>query len=469
MPLKVIPCPQSQTFRLNEKKVDLSGPIPYYTSVAENGTLTAKFHRWRAWIGSRVFYGWWIVILSCLILSVGTGILYHCFTIFFLPLKRDLQVSSAAISLLYGAARLEGGVEGPLVGYLIGRLGPRMVILIGATMAGVGLILLSMVHSYWSFFFIYIFIVSLGSNAGFFHPVSAALTNWFIKRRGLVFALIAAAGAVGGMIMAPILSYIILEFGWRTGAVMAGVVILVVALPSALPISRAPELRGLYPDGRQPQKEDWGENLLKGARGAEADYTVREALRTVKYWLLATAITLRLLVTVALAVHIVPLLAWKGMAEAKCAYMVSFLALGSVVISLVIGWMGDRWNKALICSAGIVPTVGGALWLAMSDAPAAIIAFPGALAITLGTMPLNWALIGDLFGRQSYATLRGIMGVGYGSATFLSPIYAGWIHDRTGSYTIVLLTFALVLAVAASFFFALARPSPAPQRRAACE
>jgi len=64
-------------------------------------------------------------------------------------------------------------------------------------------------------------------------------------------------------------------------------------------------------------------------------------------------------------------------------------------------------------------------------------------------------LIGDLFGRRSYATLRGIMGIGYGGATFLSPIYAGWIFDRTGSYTIVLLTFAISLLVATSLFFML--------------
>lgn len=48
-------------------------------------------------IGKRVFYGWWIVALGSLINAVGVGIIYHSFTVFFLPLKRDLGVSSAAI------------------------------------------------------------------------------------------------------------------------------------------------------------------------------------------------------------------------------------------------------------------------------------------------------------------------------------------------------------------------------------
>ena len=121
--------------------------------------------------GGRVFYGWWVLVLCSLINAVGAGITYHSFTVFFLPLKRDLGVSSAAISLLFGAARLEGGVEGPVVGYLIDRFGPRKMILIGAILCGGGLVLLSTVQSFWAFFLIYVFVVSLGSNAGFFHPL----------------------------------------------------------------------------------------------------------------------------------------------------------------------------------------------------------------------------------------------------------------------------------------------------------
>jgi len=201
-------------------------------------------------IKARIFYGWWIVILGCLINAVGAGILYHSFTVFFLPLKRDFGVTSAAISLLCGASRLEGGIEGPIVGHLIDKFGPRVMIIAGAIMTGLGFILLSMVHSFWSFFFVYIFIVSLGFNAGFSHPISTAVNNWFIRHRGLGFSCINASMSIGGMILAPFLSYIILNFGWRIGAVTAGLMILIVGIPLALPIYRSPELVGLRPDGK---------------------------------------------------------------------------------------------------------------------------------------------------------------------------------------------------------------------------
>ena len=124
-------------------------------------------------IKSRIFYGGWIVILGSLIQGVEGGILYNCFTVFFLPLKRDFGVDSATISLLYGVARLEGGFEGPIVGYLIDKFGPRPIIIGGGIMAGVGLILLSTVQNFWIFFFIFVFIVSLGYNAeSFAHSLS---------------------------------------------------------------------------------------------------------------------------------------------------------------------------------------------------------------------------------------------------------------------------------------------------------
>lgn len=411
-------------------------------------------------LAGRVFYGWWIVVLGSLINGVGVGIIYHSFTVFFLPLKRDLGVSSAAISLLYGAARLEGGIEGPIVGHLIDRFGSRVLIMVGASLAGIGLILLSTVDDFLTFFLIYVFVVSLGSNAGFFHPVSTAVNRWFIRRRGMGFSIISASGSIGGMVMAPLLSYIILDFGWRNGVIFAGLILLIVALPSALPIKRSPEVMGLQPDGQPLSGNQTGESRPVFQEVIEINFTVRQALRTIQFWLLMVSISLRLMVTVALNAHFVPILVWKGMSEATSAYLVSLSALTSILASLLLGWMGDRWNKSLISSVCIVPTIVALLALIFSQETAGLYLLPIGFAITMGTAPLNWALIGDFFGRSSYATLRGIMGVGYGTATFLSPIYAGWVFDRTGSYTIVLLTFSIILLIAASLFAVLRRPSP---------
>jgi len=170
------------------------------------------------------------------------------------------------------------------------------------------------------------------------------------------------------------------------------------------------------------------------------------------YWMLTATISLRLFVTMALNAHLIPVLVWRGISEATAAYLVSLFAFSSIISTFGMGWIGDRWHKPLICSLGIIPTIVAMFGLAFSQATLFIYFLPISLAITMGTTPLNWALIGDLFGRRSYASLRGIMAVIYGIATFFSPIYSGWIYDRTGSYTIVLITFSIILLVSAFIF-----------------
>ena len=152
-----------------------------------------------------------MVILGALINAVGIGIIHHSFTVFFLPLKRDFGVSSAAISFIYGASRLEGGIEGPIVGYLIDKFGPRVMIIIGVGMAGIGLILLSTTQSFLAFALVYLLLVSLGNGCGFYAPVSTLVNSWFIRHRAVGFSIITAAASVGAMVMAPVLSQIILN------------------------------------------------------------------------------------------------------------------------------------------------------------------------------------------------------------------------------------------------------------------
>lgn len=409
-----------------------------------------------------IFFGCWIVVLGAVINAVGGGIFGHGFTLFFLPLKTEFQVSSAAVSLLYAASRLEGGFDSIAVGYLIGRFGPRAVIIAGVSMAGGGLILLSMVPTYWTFFFTYLCLVSIGYNAGFFHPVTALVNTWFVRHRGVAFSWVSASANAGGMVIAPLLSVIIQTLGWRAGAVTAGIAILAIALPAALPIRPSPEAMGLCPDGgpspRGPQSTPAGPPAP-----APQEFSVREALRTRAYWTLMGTISLRQFVTVALNTHFVPILVWGGMSEGAAAYLVSLYALGSIAATMAIGWLGDRWSKPRLCSLGLLPVMLVMIGLTFSHATVLLYGFALGLAVAMGTAPLNWALIGDFFGRHSYATVRGMMGMSYGATGFLAPIFAGWVYDATGSYAPALLAFTMVLLTTASLFAMLRAPAP-PRR-----
>jgi len=125
---------------------------------------------------------------------------------------------------------------------------------------------------------------------------------------------------------------------------------------------------------------------------------------------------------------------------------------------------GEKYvgNKPLLCSLCLVPTIVAMMGLKFSQSNLFIYSFPIAFAITMAKAPLGWSLIGDFFGRKSYATLRGIMGLSYGTATFFSPIFAGWIFDNTGSYDRVLTTFSVILLVVICLFTLLRSPALNP-------
>ena len=259
--------------------------------------------------------------------------------------------------------------------------------------------------------------------------------------------------------MVPVLSYFTLNYSWRIAAVIGGSIILALCLPSALLMHRSPEEMGLLPDGG-PLRSDIAQQRSSIETGLdEVDFTVKEALKTFAFWLLSLCISLRVLVTVALAAHMIPILVWKGTDEAAAAYLVSLSAFLTIVGMLGMGWMGDRFKKPLLCSLGLLSTIVCLLWTTFSTSIASRYLLPLGMAITMGSTPLNWSLIGDFFGRQSYATLRGMTLVGVGIATFVSPIYAGWVFDLTESYAIVLISFSAMLLVPTCLFAILRQPA----------
>ncbi|PZC50497.1 MAG: Nitrate/nitrite transporter NarK, partial [Chloroflexi bacterium] len=71
--------------------------------------------------------------------------------------------------------------------------------------------------------------------------------------------------------------------------------------------------------------------------------------------------------------------------------------------------------------------------------------------------PVNYSILGEYFGRTVFARLRGALGA-IGVIGGLTPVYAGWIFDKTDSYSIVLMTFSGLAAAAAFLLLLMKNP-----------
>ena len=171
----------------------------------------------------KLFYGWWIVIIGCIQDAVKGGTFNTGFTLYFLPILTELHLSRAATSLPFSLAKLESAVEGPLVGYLIDRFDPRMMLVLGTILAGLGFILLAFTHSYLFFVLVFMGLLTLGFQAGFNHATMAAVNHWFLKKRGLAMAIVQTGQAIGGVVLFPLVALAVLKLGWRYAAILLGV------------------------------------------------------------------------------------------------------------------------------------------------------------------------------------------------------------------------------------------------------
>jgi MFS family permease len=417
-----------------------------------------------------IFYGWWIVVASSFSNGIGGSIQWQGFTVFFLPVASTLGLSHAATSVPFSLARAENGVLGPITGWLIDRLGVRPLMFAGTLVVGIGYILLSRTNSYASFLAVYLLVISIGASTAFMQAATTALNHWFIRKRGLAMAINSAAFRLGGAIVIPLLAYMIIRVGWQTASLWVGIVMIVVVAPIALVFRRTPESMGLRPDGdpapSSAAPSDAPSHSSPSSRHASSriaatteDWGVKEALRTRAYWVLTAGTVLRMAAHGAVGVHLVPMLVSRGQSEQSAAVMVGALAGFSVPVILMFGMLGDRLGRARLLTVGYMSSSLSLLLLALVGGTWALML---ALLLWAGSeagASLNWALVGDLFGRRNFATLRGMLAPMYNAALVVTPILAGLVFDRTGTYNPALFAGSAIMFAAAVVFFVLKPPA----------
>ena len=396
-----------------------------------------------------MFYGWRMVGLVSAIRILGGGLHNYGFTVFFLPLSQDLGLSRAATSLAFSLARAEGAIEGPFVGYLIDRFGPRPMILVATISCGLGYILLSTVDSYPMFLVVYLGIISLSFTPGFVHAPMAVGNTWFIRWRARAMTVISSAVPIGGTLLTPLLAMAVQAWGWRWGAIIAGTLFLLIGIPLGWGVRSSPESIGLRPDGDAPEKLESGSGNRTRPAPEEKDATLRDAMKTWIFWLFIVSMTVRVGAYSTISVHYIPMMVWKGLTQEHAAFLLGAFAFLNWAAHFLIGWLADAMNRPkllvmcmLVAASSILLLIWGTglwpLWL-----------FTILFTAIDASFPIVWATIGDFFGRKSFATIRGTMAFFYTWGSVLGPVTAGAVYDRSQSYVATLWGLCAILLLGA--------------------
>ena len=431
-----------------------------------------------------VYYGWYMLAGASVMNALGGTIVWQGFAVFFIPVAESLGIQYWQTSLAFALARAENGVLGPITGWALDKFGYIPLILGGTLMTGFGYILLSRQDTYIAFLIVYLCVVSIGSSTSFMQATTAALNTWFIRYRGMVMSINSAAFRLGGAIVIPLLSVGVINLGWQTTSWIVGVILIVLIAPLAFLFRRSPESMGLKPDGgvsythmrrRIRERAAARQQVTSTADSSETDvsnlasdgdFTTKQALKTPSFWILVTATTLRISVHGTIFLHFIPILVSRGEDQQTAANLVGAISLAAVPVIIFTGYISDRVGRPLMLTFLYSASAGSLFLITLVEGTwpifLAMLLFVGSEAGS----SLNWAIIGDLFGRARYATIRGMMAPIYNMALIVAPVAAGFTFDRLGTYEPVLITGAVLMVIASLVFLSL-QPAVKRARRLA--
>jgi sugar phosphate permease len=409
----------------------------------------------------RFFYGWYMVGAGASLQFLLAGLMTQSFGAYVAVLQAERGWSKTALSGAAALQQMEAAILGPLLGWLIDRIGPQGIIRFGIVVFGCGLALLSQTDGLLAFYGAFLVIAVGASCCGLF-PINVALIHWFERWRARALSSMSIGLALGG-ISVPAVAWSLSTYGWRITAFASGVIAIVVGLPIAMVIKRRPEDHGYTVDGLPPAAP-----AAPGAAPASdprRDFTAREALRTSAFWLLSLGHGFALFVVHAVSVHsITHMKQGLGYTLEQASFVYTLLTL-SQIGGVCIGWLiGDRYEKRLIAACCMLMHMSGLLLLTYALNAPMVLAFAVLHGAAWGLRgPFMQALRADYFGRSAIGMILGLSLMIVVVGQVGGPMIAGIFADLTGSYRMGFTILAL-LAGLGSLFFVLAKKPERPLR-----
>jgi MFS family permease len=258
--------------------------------------------------GGKVFYGWWVVLVAGVGLSLNYGsIIATTFGVFLKPLSQEFGWSRAGISLAFSLASLGYSGALPLTGRLVDRWGARKVILPSVLIFGLGVMSFYFLSaSLWHFYALYLLMGVVSS--GLLPAYSKVIARWFDQKRGLALGLAMAGIGVGGFITPPLAQALITGVGWRQAYVFLGLLVTGIVIPVVgLFLKETPQRMGLLPNGALVAPAGAAKR-----NGQEPGLSCPEAWQTGAFWLMVGAFFLQSVGFHGYFIHLVPLLTDRG-------------------------------------------------------------------------------------------------------------------------------------------------------------
>lgn len=414
------------------------------------------------------FYGWYIVGVALVAQFVAMGTQTYASTVFLKPMTQDLGWTRSQFSAVQTVSTVVMGIAGFVIGALIDRRGPRPLMLIGGIVCGAALVATSRVEELWQFYVARGVAQTIGAALIGNLVVNVTISKWFIARRGMAVAIASAGVSLGGVLMTPMVSFVVDGWGWRDAWIVLGILVWALMIPSAFIIRRAPEDHGLQPDGLSADRAAaLAATKRRLSAATEVQWLRHEAVRTKTIWLIIFAYGIANIGIGALLLHLVPFLTDHGWSKSQASWLYSIQAWVALLSKPAWGVLMDRFHPRYLSAFGFVVAAAGVMTILGAAQSDSWLLMAFALAVwglgIGGAIPLQETVWANYFGRQHLGQIRAVampFSILFGAG---GPLLAGELYDRSGSYGFAFVLFAIFWLIGFALIL-MARPPLHPAK-----
>ena len=372
----------------------------------------------------------WVQMCACIIAMMAIANLQYAWTIFTTPLASNLHTTLATVQIAFAAFIFCETWLVPFEGYLVDRLGPRLIIGIGGLLVGAGWIG-SGYSSTTTGLYIWYAIGGIGAGA-VYGGCTGNVLKWFPDHRGLCTGIVSGAYGIGTTVTVAPIEKMIKASGYQHAFIFWGIAQGIVVTIAAMFIVAPP---------KEWLPETW--KPVARVHQVTTDMNWKEMLRQPSFYLIYVMMTLvafgGLVVTSQLA-EIADfykvdkaIIAW-GMPAAILAIQLNRIVNG--VTRPLWGWISDHVGREnAMFTAFLIEGLAIYGWLQTIHRPVMFVLLSSLVFFAWGEIfSLFPSLTADLYGRKWATTNYGIVYTAKGTAAIFSAPVAAYVMLRSGSW-----------------------------------
>ncbi|MGF1748256.1 MULTISPECIES: L-lactate MFS transporter [Vibrio] len=379
------------------------------------------------------------ILIAGFCINLCLGILY-AWSVFNKALVSEWGWSAADASSPYAIATITFSLCLLVAGVLQDRMGPRNILILGATLTGLGMIASSFAESVLVLNIT--FGVITGAGIGFGYAcLSPSAMKWFHpSKKGMVNGLIAAGFGLAAVYLAPLTSALITQMGISSSFMILGIGILLIAVPLAATINNPPA-------GYQPAepKVKAGQAPVKVKQAVDISW--KAMLKTPQFYALWVMYALASATGLMIIGNITNIASVQANLP-NAVYLASILAIFNSGGRIGAGILSDKIGGIRTLMLAFILQGINMILFATFDSEFTLIIGTALAALGYGTLLAVFpSLTAEFYGLKNYGTNYGVLYTSWGIGGAIGVAVVGYSMTHGGGYNLAYTISAAMMGV----------------------